>query len=207
MKRTDNYAIQVQQAKALFLTYDQEALIRKFQLRADEAYLYPILLGDVYRLSRTTGDLERLVNGNWVDGNSHGEVMTLLDILCDAKADRRLSGRWNSMQNFGMQFHQSLLEDRPGPAAEFFNRDPHCFQKRCEALGGTPVSGGDMSYAIPLFGGLAICVQLWLGDEEFAPRLRYLWDENALQYIRYETMYYAVGLLLSRLTQGVLCQI
>ena len=32
MERKDNYAIQVQQAKRRFLTYDQDALIRKMRL-------------------------------------------------------------------------------------------------------------------------------------------------------------------------------
>ena len=51
------------------------------------------------------------------------------------------------------------------------------------------------------FDGLRIGVLFWAGDEEFLPRLRYLWDENAKQYIRYETMYFAVNLLLRRLRE------
>ena len=51
------------------------------------------------------------------------------------------------------------------------------------------------------FDGLPIVIQLWLGDEEFPPSLRFLWDENALMYLRYETMYYAKGLLLQRLKE------
>ena len=35
----------------------------------------------------------------------------------------------------------------------------------------------------------------------FLPRLRYLWDENASQYIRYETMYFAIGLLKRRILE------
>lgn len=202
MERTDNYALQVRGAKKHFLTYDQEALIAKFRLPADERYFYPTLLHTRYRLDRKNGDLERRENGAWVDGNSHSEVMTLLDLLCDSREDRTLSGKWQSMQNFGLQFHQNLLEDRRDPAAVVFDRDPGYFRERCLALGGISIPGGDQSYAIPLFDELSVCVQLWLGDEEFAPRLRYLWDENALQYLRYETMFYAVGLLLSRLTEG-----
>ena len=59
MERTDNYAIQAGQAKQRFLTYDQEALIRKLKLKADENYLYTALWGIPYRLSRVSGDLER----------------------------------------------------------------------------------------------------------------------------------------------------
>ena len=68
-------------------------------------------------------------------------------------------------------------------------------------MGGTPLPQGDVAYAIELFDSLSIGIQLWLGDEEFPPSLRFLWDENALMYIRYETMYYARGLLLQRLAE------
>lgn len=60
---------------------------------------------------------------------------------------------------------------------------------------------GDAAYGIELFDGLSIVVQLWLGDEEFPPNLRFLWDENALDYIRYETMYFAKGMLLERIRE------
>ena len=49
--------------------------------------------------------------------------------------------------------------------------------------------------------GLRIFVQLWHGDEEFAPRLRCLWDENTERYLRYETTWYAVGLLMKRIKE------
>ena len=44
-------------------------------------------------------------------------------------------------------------------------------------------------------------VQLWHGDEEFPPNLRLLWDENTLRYLRYETTWYAAGLLMQRIRE------
>jgi len=202
MKRTDNYAIQAAQAKQLYLTYDQEALIRKFRLEADEAYLYPVLLGSRCRLSRTTGDLEREKDGRWVDANSYNEVMTLLDVLCDAREDRYLTGRWRSMQDFGLMFHQNLMEEGRDRHAEAYDRNPEALHRACRALGGRPIKNADIGYAIELFDGLEIGLLFWHGDEEFAPRLRYVWDENARAYIRYETMHFAVGLLLTRLQEA-----
>lgn len=202
MERTDNYAIQTRSAQDRFLTYDQGALIAKFSLPFDETYLYPTMLASRYRLHRKTGDLQRRTAEGWQNANTFNEVMTLLDMLCDARADRGLTGRWKSMQAFGLQFHQNLLEDRRDNWAEQFDRDPVLLRRGCEALGGIPLPGGDVGYAVELFDGLRIGVQFWHGDEEFFPRLRYLWDENALQYIRYETMYYAVGLLLQRIAEA-----
>lgn len=201
MKRTDNYAIQAAQAKQCFLNYDADRLAAKFGLKTDESCLYTTLLSRPYRVSRTTGDIQKQVDGVWVDGNTHAEVMTLLDLLCDSREDRCLSGRWKTMQSFGLMFHQNLLEEQPSPAAQRFHADPGLLRRGCLALGGEPVPGADISYRIELFDGLPILLQFWFGDDEFIPRLRYLWDENALQYIRYETMYFAVELLLGRIME------
>ena len=199
MERRDNYAMQAEKAKESFLHYDQEALIRKFRLRADENYLYPVMLSDTYRLSRITGDLSRQAGDTWVDANSHAEVMTLLDLLCDSREDRFLTGSWKSMQAFGNQIHRNLLERPRDLTAERFAQNMDRFEGACRSLGGTPVPMGDMGFAIELFDGLEIAVALWQADEVSPAALRYYWDENALMYIRYETMYYAVDLLRSRL--------
>ena len=219
MARTDNYLIQAQQAKACFLTYDAEALAKKLNAKLDAEYLYTTFFGQSYRVSRKTGDIQRLEDGAWRDGNSYEEVMTLLDLICDSREDRRVSGRWKAMQepiefvlmmllsdlasvpmqDFGLQFHQKLLEDGHDPWAERFQNELPAFRRACLALGGKPLPVGDAAYAFEIFDGLGIAVQLWLGDEEFPPNLRFLWDENADQYIRYETMYFAKALLLNRI--------
>jgi len=201
MERKDNYLIQANQAKRHFLTYDQERLVRKLNARSDEQYIYVTFLTDPYRLDRTSGDIQRWDGSAWVDGNSFAEVMTLLDMMCDSREDRHLSGRWKSMTDFGLMFHQNLLEERRDAKADLFDRDPEGLRRACMAMGGQPVSGADIGYAIELFDGLRIGIQFWHGDDEFYPRLRYLWDENALQYIRYETMHYVLPLLLKRLKE------
>ena len=203
MERKDNYLIQANQAKQHFLTYDQERLVRKLGARSDKQYIYVTFLNDPYRLERTTGDFQRWDGTAWVDGNSFAEVMTLLDMICDSREDRFISGRWKSMSDFGLMFHQNLLEDRKDAAADIFDRDPEGFRRACIAMGGQPIPGADIGYAIALFDGLRIGVQFWHGDDEFYPRLRYLWDENALQYIRYETMHYVIPLMLKRLKENM----
>ena len=197
----DNYLLQAAQAKARFLTYDQDAIIRKLSLREDRDYLYIPMLSRLYRVSRASGDVEKQVQGLWTDGNSHAEVMTLLDLLCDSKQVRFLSGRLKSMSDFGLMFHQNLLENAKDPWAQLFQDKLEQFHKACRALNGQTLAMGDAAYAIELFDGLSIVVQLWLGDEEFPPNLRFLWDENALDYIRYETMYFAKGMLLERIRE------
>lgn len=201
MERVDNYLLQARQAKQYFLRYDQDALIAKLKLKADDEYLYVNLLCEPYRIRRDTGDMERCHRGNWVDANSHREVMTILDLVCDSRADRFVTGRWKIMQAFGMQFHSGLLEKERDPWAIRFDRDPESLHRACLALGGKAIPGADICYSIEFFDGLPLCIQFWHGDEEFSPRLRYLWDENADRWLKYETMYFALNLFHARMAE------
>ena len=203
MEKRNNSQIQAAQAQKLFLEYDQIQLTEKFHLRADETYLYPVLFGRQYRIHRKTGGMQWQQDGQWRDGNSFHEVLTMMDLLCDSREDRFLSGKWKNMTAFGNQFHQNLMEDEKDPFAMEIQTRPEAFRKACEALGGTSVSGADIAYSFPVFDGLPLALFFWEGDEEFTPRIRYFWDENALMYIRYETMYYAVHLLNDRLRQAM----
>lgn len=194
MERKDNYAVQSAIARQLFLNYDQDALIRKLNLQADDAWLYTKFFDSDYRVNRKNGDLERAGEVGWQEANSFHEVLTLLDLLCDSRENRFLTGKWKNMTDFGHQFHRSLAERRD-PFAEEIQNHPDYFCAACASMGGKRLKGADLAWEIPVFQELSIALFFWEGDEEFAPRLRFLWDENALMYIKYETMYYAVAFL------------
>lgn len=200
MKIVDNYRLQVEGAKKYFLNYDQQKLIEKLKLKADADYLYTEMLCKSYRIHRPTGTVERL-DEHWRETNSHGEVMTLLDLVCDSRCDRFLSCRWQNMVGFSAVYHRSLMEDQADPFAQAVQDHQEDFRRACEALNGTPGPGGDISYALPFFDGLPIAVQFWEGDDEFPPRVRWLWDENALMYLKYETMWFALGLVKNRILE------
>lgn len=202
-ERLNNYQIQVMQAKGRFLTYDQQELISRCALRFDEDYLYVTLLTEPYRIRRSTGDMERLHNGIWVDGNSFDEVMTILDWLCDSRPDRYITGHWINVVTHGHYFHGSLQENTSNPYAQLFDQNPEAFRSACEALKGEKLPGADIGYAIELMDGLRVFVQLWHGDDEFSPRLRCLWDENTNRYLRYETTWFTTGLLMERIKENM----
>ena len=199
MARENNYLIQAAQARQRFCTYDQEKLVKKLNLAQDDTWLYTRFLGIPYRIHRVTGALQRQEDGIWEDANTYEETMTILDLVCDSREDRHLTYRWKDMVSFGQMFHRSLLEEGKDPWAQRFDANPEGLRKACIAMGGQPFPQGDVAYILEVFDGLQLVVQLWQGDEEFPPRLRILWDENALMYIRYETMYFAKGLLLQQL--------
>ena len=202
-KHVNNYDIQMAQAKKRFLTYDQQELIRRCDLRHDENYFYIRFIAQDYRICRRTGDMERRTDGVWQDGNTFAEVMTVLDWLCDSREDRYITGRWVNIVSRGSAFHRDLQEEGEDPNANLFDRNPEGFRRACLALKGEAFPTADISFAIDLIDGLRVLVQLWYGDEEFAPRLRCLWDENVTRYIRYETTWYAVGLLIRRIREQI----
>ena len=199
----NNYQIQVTQAKKRFLTYDQQELIDRCGLQFDTEYFYLTFLSEPYRVCRRTGDLERLHGGVWVDSNGFGEVMTVLDWLCDSRADRYITGRWINVVTHGHYFHGNLQEDVNLPYARLFDQNSEAFVSACQAMRGVKMPGGDIGYTIELIDGLRVYVQLWRGDDEFPPNLRCLWDENTRRYLRYETTWFATELLLERIKENM----
>ena len=167
MDRINNYEIQLRQAQARFLQYDQKALIDKLKLQADEDYLYVTLLCKSSRLCRGTGSLERLEE-TWVDANTHGEVMTLLDYVCDSRPDRHLTGHMVNMSVFGLRFHQVMLESKD-PFADAIQADRAGFRQACLAMEGIPYPGGDEAYSIELFEGMRSPFCSGKGTRNFRP--------------------------------------
>ena len=203
MEKRDNYAIASANARKLFLSYDQDALIRKMNLEHDKDWLYTRFFDGDYRISRASGDMERREGDTWQGANGFNEVLTLMDLLCDSREDRHLSGKIKNMLDFGHQFHQNLLEESRDPFTQKIQENPAAFAAACASMGGRERKGADVGFDIPVFQELSVTLLFWEGDEEFAPRLRFLWDENALQYLKYETMYYAVGYLKERLEKSM----
>ena len=74
-------------------------------------------------------------------------------------------------------------------------------REACEALGGTPFPIGEVAYQLPLFDFLPIVVQFWDADEDFPGQLMIKWDRNILQYMHFETTFYATGCLLQRILE------
>ena len=200
-ERRDNYRIQAAQAKQRFLTYDQQEIIHRCGLSFDEDYLYTVLLAEPYRIHRKSGDMQRKHDGKWIDANSFAEVMTLLDWLCDSKPDRHITGRFVNIVTQGHYFHRNLQETQKDPDAELFTARQGDFRAACEKLGGQPMAGADIGYTIEFVDGVKVFIKLWYADEDFPAKLLCLWEENVLQYIRYETTWFALGLLLERIKE------
>lgn len=202
MPRQDNYAIMADQTRKLFLTYDQSAILSNIPLQSDADYFYLPVLDRICRIDRKTGQIcWSAADGSWNASTSPNDAITIFDYLCDARPGRQLSGEFRGLTGFAHMFHTGLVENSAPTALEcFIDQHPDAFRSACEALGGRPYPKGDIGYTLPLFPDFPVLLQFWHSDEDFPPQLRSFWDTNALSWLRYETMHYALHLLLSRLS-------
>lgn len=190
LQKRDNYAIQAEEARIRFLTYDQSAM----PVQMDADYLYLTFCGAPYRICRADGHIFRLEGDVWRGADSHGEVLTIFDYLCDAKPGRASTGVFVSMASLGGHVHTGLAASS-GALERGIDADPAAFRRVCLAWGGVEKPGGDLCFALELLPGLPVCLRFWHGDEEFPPMLDLLWDKNALLFLRYETTWFAAGVL------------
>lgn len=191
----DNYKLSRDRAQAYFLGFDQQKIIADWNLPHDEESLYVDFLGRPYSISRSSGTVTR----QWsAEQAGFEEVLSIFDLLCHESAQKRVSGRFapvNSLKGrgpvvgVGTNFH--------GKAAARFDRDTEAFRCACLSLGAAEIPIGDMGFQFPLFQDLTVKLKFYRADEDFPASVTLLWEENLLQYIYYETVFYIAGFLLN----------
>lgn len=192
---TGNYGRMAAAARALFLTKDQGAMIALWGLRHDGDHLYASYFGEPMEIDRRTGAVSSLAAaGVYRPTDYVGETMALFDLLTYPAARPRASGRWASVNDLGGVIgagHDRSLSN--APLAARFAGDVEGLRAACERMGGLPLGKADAGYVIPVFADFSIWFQFWDADDEFPAGIRYLFDENALRYMRYETLWYVMG--------------
>ncbi len=196
-----NYDLMRMASEKQFLAYDIAPMVKKYSLQQDGEFTYIRFLGGGYRISRRTGQVERIEGKTYTQAGFE-ESMTIFDVLCYAKKDATLSGEYCSvMQLDGVAKSANPGGDMFGKFANYFAGKPDTLRTACEALGGTSYPVGEVAYQIPLFDFLPVVLQFWDGDEDFSAQLIVKWDKNTLNYMHFETTFYAVGYLLGRLAE------
>lgn len=194
--KRDNYEIARDQARRLFLEWDQPRMIERCGLKYDEDYLYLNFLGQPFRIVRATGEAQNMEAGRTADFE---EALSIYDYLCRGEALPGMCGRRSSVNALRYAGQSS-----PG-ASGFHKRYAVSLQHRQGALRqvlaqiGTPFPIGDIACVFPVFDGFDAVFQFWEGDDEFPPSLRFLWDENTPAYLKFETVFYVMGSFLELL--------
>lgn len=198
-----NYEITRNLMREEFTKYDQQEMIGKYGLLHDEQYLYMEFMQHLYRIGRDNGVVE------WSDDDfvnvteaDYSESMTIYDVLCYAKKDASLSGRYSMANGLKGTVHSSGLGDSlyQESAEEFAGK----LDKLTAALtkfGERIDMKGDVAVKIDAFDFLPVIIQFWDADDEFPANLKFMFDENVMQFMHYETLYYLMGHMIRRIKE------
>lgn len=191
MSTLNNYEKTLLRAEQEFLTFDQEEIIRESRLRSDEHYIYVTFFYGDYRIDRQTGRIEAFLPDGTTRHGTFSEGMGIFDAICEPTPFRALSGEMVSVN----YFHSTAFsgQDLYQRYAEGFSEDLPKFRAVCEKIGGKPYGNSDAGYLFEIFDFLPMALLLWEGEDGIPPAMRFLWDKNATDFIRFETMFYIIG--------------
>ena len=85
--------------------------------------------------------------------------------------------------------------------ADGFNGKVEALEKACGSFGEKINMKGDVAVKLYPFSFLPVILQFWEGDEEFPANLKFMFDENILQYIHYETIFYLLEHVTGRIQE------
>lgn len=200
-----NYELQVDLSRQIFLEYDQELLIRKFQLQADKQWIYLEYMNTLCRISRKTGQVDELHHDFWEECRFYNTVMTIYDLLCYHRGTHipALSHQWCAVGNFvitGIQDTGTFTKKY----AALFDQNLDALKTACLKLGGVMekrLASADVTCRIPVTTFFPILLQFWEGDDEFPPKLQIMWDKNTSDFLHFETTFFLQGDLFERLSK------
>lgn len=198
-----NYDLQVDIGRRIFLEYDQDILIRKFALNADENWIYLTYMNTPCRISRANGQIDELRESTWTECRNYSTVMTIYDLLCYHQGPNApvLFHQWCTVGTFIVTGVTNTTAFTRKYASLF---DGHTEELRaaCERLGGIPETEkprADVAFRIPVTPFFPVLLQFWESDDEFPPKLQLMWDRNANSFLHFETTFFLQGDLFERL--------
>ena len=183
--RQSNYDQVIENWRLKFLEMDQEELIRKFQLEADEEFLYIIYFSKGFRIDRKNGFITE-------DGKSPGfdTVMNIYNTFYYSAAHPVASGNLVAFRQvkrvypFEAAYRRTIISR----LQELFAGKTEELRKACEVLGGTLLPQGDVGYVLPVFPFLNIAVLFWDKDEEFEAQANMLFDSEITEFMHEENV-------------------
>lgn len=183
--RQSNYDQVIENWRLKFLEMDQEELIRKFQLEADEEFLYIIYFSKRFRIDRKNGFITE-------DGKSPGfdTVMNIYNTFYYSAAHPVASGNLVAFRQVKRvyPFEDAYRRTIISRLQELFSGKTEELRKACEVLGGTLLPQGDVGYVLPVFPFLNIAVLFWDKDEEFEAQANMLFDSEITEFMHEENV-------------------
>jgi len=200
-KKGNNYTLMQSRAALLLAEHDLKAAAARLGLVCNDSHVYLQLFDLPCRVRLTDGYAECAEAGTF-RAAEFGAAMILFDLLGYTTENARPADDYALLRSFSrVQNARSYAgEGMFADAERDFDRQFALLKPACEALGGVPFGKGDASYRIPLFKDLHMVFSFWRSDEDFPASLGLRFDANTLQYMHYETMWYAAFLCIHRIS-------
>ncbi len=199
-----NYDFALLKAQSDFLKYDISPMAKKYGLRQDQRHTYISFLGDDYRICMQTGCIELLHENASPTPAGYNEAMTIYDVLCYAKGNAELAGEYASVMELkGVAKSANPGGDMFQAYADLFAGRVMELRRACESLGATSYPIGEVACQIPMFDFLPVLLQFWDADDEFRGKLVVKWDLNTLDFMHFETTFYALSCLLRKIAKTI----
>ena len=180
-----NYEQVIENWRRKFLEMDQVALIRKFDLEADDEALYITYFSRKLRIDRKNG----VITDQGVRPG-FDTVMNIYNTFYYAAEHPVASGNLVAFRQvkrvypFEAAYRRTIIfrlqKTFSGKTAEL--------KKACEILGGTPLPQGDVGYVLPVFPFLNIAVLFWDKDEEFDAQANMLFNSEITEFMHEENV-------------------
>ena len=195
----NNYETMLAAARRRCAGYDMAALAAKPGVEETPEYLKTCFLGQEVLVSKA--DAAVTVDGKQANFE---QGLSIYDWLCDRKPDAVASGRFCPVSSLDRVYVSgSGLSMQMPKLSVCIHEDPERFRAGLAAMGAEEIPLGDLGWRLDIFPGLPMCMKFYFGDDEFPPQLSLLWDQNSLQFVRYETLYYIAGCLHERLKEMI----
>lgn len=197
----NNYDTTIETAKKIFLLNKNDIVLEKFDLKHDEEYLYIKFLSRDYSISLSDAQICQIDNKR---NASFNEYLSIFDILCFSKDKPVLKNKWarvNSLPGLtnGVRNENAMY----APYAKYFENKTEELTVALKKLNGIATDKGDVGFILPVFDFFPIYFRFWEKDEDFESQVNFLWDENSLFFVHYETLWYMARALCDRLKEEI----
>lgn len=194
MKKTKD-EIQWEMVTNRFLSYDQEQIIKIFDLDHDEENLYIDFMGRSYRIGRK--------NGLMFDGDhqaSLDETVSVYELLTNSDHKPFLTGRWESIASLCTNTTDTSL-GRYIDYLKPFNEDAELMQKTLLEMGAVPASKGDVSAILTVYPNIPVWIQYWVADDEFPASVQFLFDGGIADHYRWSLLWNLMTMITDRMLE------
>jgi hypothetical protein len=143
-------------------------------------------------------------SGVYVDSGTRLNTfdLTMLAYYFEVCDGQPMSGQWIAFNQIpGGLFYAQAFQGYSGDTlAKAFGNNAEAFQQANERLGGRREFFGNLAYSYQVLPRVPIMVVCWLGDEDFPPSYRMLFDANAHHHLVTD----AYAILGSQLTRNII---